>query len=66
MSVLATNDPASVPDHIRLSGDAKSFNEIADLMSKESGEAIEVKGGDYETIKKELFARDGHAFEHVR
>lgn len=48
MSVLASADPQSVPDHIRISGDAKSPRELAKIMGRESGEEIQVKGGNFE------------------
>jgi len=53
-AVLAANDPNSVPDDIRIQGDVTSHQEVADLVSKESGESIKVVGGDYDAIKKDL------------
>lgn len=42
LSLLAAKDPVSVPDQIRLHGDAKSYKEIAEIMSRECGETIKV------------------------
>ncbi|KIO26434.1 hypothetical protein M407DRAFT_24283 [Tulasnella calospora MUT 4182] len=42
-SILAAENPASVPDHVRLSADAVSFAELATVVGNERGETIEVK-----------------------
>lgn len=42
LAILAANDPTSVPDRVRLSGDAKSYQELADIFSRENGEEIKV------------------------
>jgi len=43
LAILATENPSEVPDKVRISGDAVSYQKIADVMSKESGETITVK-----------------------
>lgn len=42
LAVLAVNDPSSVPDHVNVSGDAKSIKELAEIFSRESGEKFQV------------------------
>lgn len=56
LSILATANPASVPDHVRIFGDCKSTQEIAAIIGKESGESIEVKGDNYTQKKAEFEA----------
>lgn len=70
LSILAAANPNSVPDHVRISGDAKAPNEVAELMQKESGQKVEVKGGDYQAIKEEFTSKaagtDAYLIEHLR
>ena len=46
LSLLALENPASVPDSVRLNGDARSFREIAEIVEKETGKTIQVKSID--------------------
>jgi len=40
--LLALNNPASVPDVVIISGDAKSYQEIAEIVGRERGEEIQI------------------------
>ncbi|KAG8859709.1 hypothetical protein FRB96_004283 [Tulasnella sp. 330] len=42
LSILAAADPKSVPDDVRISGDNKSINELAEIVSKATGKTIKV------------------------
>ena len=57
LAVKAAEDPSSVPDVVHIQGDAKSYQEIADIMSGESKESIKVIPGDYEAMKKNVEAQ---------
>ena len=43
LSVMAVRNPTSVPDHVKICGDAKSWKELAEILGKEVGEKIECK-----------------------
>jgi len=43
LSILAVQNPSSVPDRLRISGDAVSTEEFAEIFTKESGDKVEVK-----------------------
>lgn len=59
LAVLATQDPANVPDHVRISGDAKSFAELAEIMGAESGDKIVVEEIDWNQFKDKLDREQG-------
>ncbi|KAG8859710.1 hypothetical protein FRB96_004284 [Tulasnella sp. 330] len=42
LSTLAVADPQSVPDDVRISGDNKSWNELADIVGRATGKTIKV------------------------
>lgn len=54
LSVLAADSPTSVPDHVRLSGDAVSFTDLARIVGSERGETIEVKTQSAAETKQKL------------
>ncbi|KAG9019440.1 hypothetical protein FRB90_002263 [Tulasnella sp. 427] len=54
LSILATENPASVPDQVRLSGDAVSIAELAQIVGKERAETIEVKTTDAAEMKRKF------------
>lgn len=54
LSVLAVENPASVPDHVRLSGDAVSIADLAKLVGEARGETIEVKTTDAAETKQKV------------
>ncbi|KAG8947981.1 hypothetical protein FRC04_010178 [Tulasnella sp. 424] len=54
MVVLANQDPASIPDHVRLSGGAISWVDLAELIGKERGENITINIGDINVIKERI------------
>lgn len=54
MVVLATQDPASVPDYVRLSGGAISWVDLAELIGKERGEKVTINIGDINVIKEKI------------
>ncbi|KAG8953468.1 hypothetical protein FRC04_002310 [Tulasnella sp. 424] len=58
MVVLATQDPASVPDYVRLSGGAISWVDLAELIGKERGEKITINIGDINVIKEKIEKED--------
>jgi len=60
LSVRAVENPSEVPDHVRISGDAKSFQEIAEIMGRESGVEIKVETIDV-TEWKEKIHKEGKA-----
>lgn len=67
--VLALDDPSSVPDWVRVTGDNKSFQEIAEIFSKVTGERITVKGRDWEKSRDELVAKaqgKGYLFDYLQ
>ena len=63
VAVLAINDPASIPDRVRVAGDSKSFQEIAEVVRDKLGGEVEVKSIDIEEYKKT--AKESH-FKIVR
>lgn len=54
LSILALENPAAVPDHIRLSGDAVSIADLAKIVGEERGETIEVKTTDAAETKQKF------------
>lgn len=42
LSILAVADPTSVPDEVRISGDNRSFNELAEIVGQAVGKKIKV------------------------
>lgn len=54
LSVLAVENPASVPDHVRLSGDAVSIADLAKLVGEVRGETLEVKTTDAAETKQKF------------
>lgn len=52
LAILSVNQPGSVPSVVRISGDAKSSNEIASLVSGKTGKPIEITTVDPESIGK--------------
>lgn len=52
VAALAVMDPQSLPDDIRIMGDARSANEIAELMGKAGAGDIEVTSIDYDEYRK--------------
>lgn len=54
LSLLAIENPGSVPDHIRLSGDAVSIAGLAKIVGDERGETIEVKTTDAAETKQKF------------
>ncbi|KAG8938175.1 hypothetical protein FRC04_009318 [Tulasnella sp. 424] len=54
LSILAADSPTSVPDHVRLSGDAVSFTDLARIVGSERGETIEVKTQSAAETKQKL------------
>lgn len=57
-AVLATQDPSSVPDHVRLSAGAISWVDLAELIGKERGENITINIGDINVIKEKIEKED--------
>lgn len=69
LSILAVENPDSVPEHVRIAGDSKSADELAAIFGKESGATIATKGLD--RIKKkaeidELAQGNGYVVEYLR
>lgn len=54
MVVLATQDPASIPDHVYLSGGAISWVDLAELIGRERGEKITINIGDINVIQEKI------------
>ncbi|KIO26435.1 hypothetical protein M407DRAFT_24284 [Tulasnella calospora MUT 4182] len=65
-SILAAENPASVPDHVRLSGDAVSFAELATVVGNERGETIEVKSTSAAETKQKLIDNPADFLSLVR
>ncbi|KAG8983576.1 hypothetical protein FRB94_007507 [Tulasnella sp. JGI-2019a] len=42
LAIIAVADPTSVPDQVRITGDNRSFNELADIVGSEVGKKITV------------------------
>ncbi len=57
LAVLAAANPSSVPDDIRICGDTKSHQELADIVSNVTGNPVKVVGGDWEANKRDLDAK---------
>lgn len=69
LSLLAVENPSSVPDHVRISGDAKSTDELAAIFGQESGDKITTQGLDRATKKAEIDALShgkGYQIEYLR
>ena len=52
LSIMAAADRNSVPDRVRINGDAKSYNEVANILRQELGVDIAVKSIDPEEYNK--------------
>jgi len=61
-SILAIQDPSSVPEYVRISGDALSFQDIADIVTKLTGDKVEVKTIDVADFRKTLKTDDPNHF----
>ena len=61
LAVLASLPPAELPDQVRISGDTKSYRQIAQTMEGAAGgkSKIEVAGLETEAYKKHAFANPG-------
>ena len=58
LTVLAIQDPSSVPEIVRISGSVSSFAEIAKIFGEELGEKIDVVERDLEEVKANLGPED--------
>jgi len=68
LAINAFADPNSVPNELRISGDVKSYREVAEIVGRQMGETIEVKGLDWETKRAEVDAEahgQGHFYEYI-
>lgn len=54
LSVLAIENGEAVPDNVRVSGDAVSIAELANIVGKERGEIIEVETVDAAENKQRI------------
>ncbi|KAG8920077.1 hypothetical protein FRC01_000942 [Tulasnella sp. 417] len=54
LSSLAAENPTSISDHVRLSGDAVYFADLAKIVGDERGEVIEVTSTSAEETKQKL------------
>ncbi|KAG8864086.1 hypothetical protein FRB96_006959 [Tulasnella sp. 330] len=66
LSLLAAGDPNSVPDHVRINGDAKPYEELAEIMGAESGEKIDVTEQDVDEYKASLGPEGGDPAAIIR
>ena len=66
LAVLSTADPDSVPDHVRVCGEAKSVNEIAKIIGEESGETIKVESVDPVQFKESINAETSDPAQFLR
>jgi hypothetical protein len=65
----AVVDRNSVPNEIRISGDVKSYKEIAEIVGHQRGETIQVKGLDWDAKQAELDEkahREGLLLEYLK
>ncbi|KIO31693.1 hypothetical protein M407DRAFT_218886 [Tulasnella calospora MUT 4182] len=58
MVVLSAQDPASVPDYVRLSGGAISWVGLAELIEKERGGKVTVNIGDINILQEKIEKED--------
>ncbi|KAG9004674.1 hypothetical protein FRB94_002516 [Tulasnella sp. JGI-2019a] len=54
LALLAVGDPNSVPNEVRISGDAKSYQELASIMGSESDEKIDITEQNVDEYKASL------------
>ncbi|KAG8913426.1 hypothetical protein FRC00_002428 [Tulasnella sp. 408] len=66
LSILASDNPSSVPDYVRLSGDAVSFADLAKIVGDERGETIEVKSTSAAETKQKLIDNPADLLSHVK
>lgn len=57
LAILASRPPNELPDELQLSGDSKSFEQIADMMTKAGGGPIEVLSTDLATYKNQVLSK---------
>ncbi|KAG8925353.1 hypothetical protein FRC00_004065 [Tulasnella sp. 408] len=58
MVLLATRDPASIPDYVHLSGGAISWVDLAKLIEKERGGKVTINIGDIQILKEKIEKED--------
>lgn len=70
ITTMALSSPSTIPDDIRVAGTTVSWEDIRQIMSKESGEDIEIVSLDEpESFRKKTIEREGttgKAVEYIR